>query len=251
MNDISHKQITLRNATAQGLVLCSLETIERIKNNTLPKGNLFDVAKVAGMLGAKKTPELIPHCHPLVIDGLEIIFKYIGDEISHDLLKIPKTSYGIFIEVHAKCIARTGIEIEALTAVSIAALTIVDLLKPIDKNTEITGIKLVTKTGGKTQYNQNLPKDLTASVLVCSDSISKKEKEDKSGKVLSEIATKNGLTIVDYQISPDEIDKIQNTVLEWVKKDIHFIFITGGTGLSHRDNTIKAIKPILTKKLLV
>ncbi|MDH5656802.1 MAG: cyclic pyranopterin monophosphate synthase MoaC, partial [Spirochaetia bacterium] len=156
MIDITHKQISLRTASASGLVLCSRETLERIKENTLPKGDLFNIAKAAGLLASKNTHNLIPHCHPVSVDGMAITYEYRDN--------------GVEILVEGKSIGRTGIEMEVLTACSIAALTIYDLLKPIDKNLEITSLKLTGKTGGKSEAKKDIDASLTTAVLVCSDS---------------------------------------------------------------------------------
>lgn len=121
MRDITSKQITLRTATAVAVIYCTAETITLIRNNELPKGNLFDVARAAGFLGAKLTPQLLPHCHPVTIDGMDISFEINTHERP-----------GITISGHAKSIGRTGIEMEMLTAVSVAALEIYDMLKPVD-----------------------------------------------------------------------------------------------------------------------
>ena len=135
MNDITGKKTTLRSAEAEGFVYCTGETIQRVKENNLPKGDLFGVAKAAALLGAKKTAELIPHCHPVPIDSFSIQFEIIENKNA------------IRILAGAKSIGKTGIEMETLTGVSVAALVIYDLLKPIDKTLEISSIKLLDKKG--------------------------------------------------------------------------------------------------------
>lgn len=147
MIDITGKQKSLRKASATGILLCSEEAMRMIRENSLPKGNLFDVAKASGLLASKKTSDLIPHCHPVSIDFLEISFelqsKPGSDSWDHALFE-----HGVFVRVEAKSIGRTGIEMEVLTALSITLLTMYDLLKPVDKNMEISSIKLTGKTGG-------------------------------------------------------------------------------------------------------
>src|SRR5437016_1330495 len=138
MRDISHKQITLRTAKAMGILFCSLASIELIKNNQLPKGNLFDVARAAGFLGAKITPQLLPHCHPVMIDGMDIQFDFLQKELHSEFFKEDVfLRTGIVITGEARSIGRTGIEMEILTGVSIAALEIYDMLKPVDTQLEI------------------------------------------------------------------------------------------------------------------
>ena len=150
MRDITHKQISLRTARAAGILFCSAATIELIRNEELPKGNLFDVARAAGFLGAKATPQLLPHCHPVAIDGMEMEFEFLDKELHTDLFgEAISGRTGIVIKGEARSIGRTGIEMEILTGVSIAALEIYDMLKPVDKVLEIGHIRLLEKKGGK------------------------------------------------------------------------------------------------------
>lgn len=248
MRDISSKQITLRTAKAIGIIFCSAETIEIIKNNELPKGNLFDVAKAAGFIGAKLTPQLLPHCHPVVIDGMNLEFDFLNRErhstfFNDDTLN----KKGIVITGEAKSIGRTGIEMEILTAISIAALEIYDMLKPVDKSLEIGNIKLLDKKGGKSDRKKYFSSSPTCAILVCSDSTAAGKREDKSGILIKKMLEEVNAEIKDYQIVADEKDQIQNQILNWVKKDIHFIFTTGGTGLGPRDTTVEAVKEILER----
>jgi molybdenum cofactor biosynthesis protein MoaC len=249
MRDITHKQITLRTAKATGIIFCSPSTIELIKNNELPKGNLFDVARAAGFVGAKSTPQLLPHCHPVSIDGMDIQFEFLDNAVHaehFDLSVFNKT--GIVITGEAKSIGRTGIEMEMLTAVSVAALEIYDMLKPVDKHLEIGSIKLLDKKGGKSDRDKYVTDTPTCAILVCSDSTSAGIREDKSGKLIKEILEAAKASIVDYIIIPDDKTRIQEQLKEWVAWDIQFIFTTGGTGLGPRDNTTEAVKEIIEKE---
>lgn len=248
MRDISHKQITLRSARALAIIFCSESSIELIRSNKLPKGNLFDVARAAGFLGAKLTPQLLPHCHPVGIDGMDFTFEFISKELhteilSEDILK--KT--GIVIIGEAKSIGRTGIEMETLTAVSVAALEIYDMLKPVDTQLEIGNIKLLEKKGGKSDRNRHLEYNPTCAVLVCSDSTAKGEREDKSGILITEMLKNANASVLHYKILPDEKELIQKQIKDWVAEDIQFIFTTGGTGLGPRDNTVSAVKEIIER----
>src|SRR5215211_2717316 len=146
MRDITHKQITLRTAKAVGVIFCSAATTDIIKNDQLPKGNLFDVARAAAFVGAKSTPQLLPHCHPVAIDGMEVQFEFLNKEKHATYFdETIFAKHGIVITGQAKSIGRTGIEMEMLTAISIAALEIYDMLKPIDTQLEIGNIKLLEK----------------------------------------------------------------------------------------------------------
>jgi len=236
MIDITQKQTSLRTALASGEIQVTRETIDRIINNKLPKGNLFDVARAAAYLGAKNTASLIPHCHPAPIEGLDVDFE------------VDQGKSRIIVKVLAKAIYKTGIEMEAMTAASIALLTIYDLLKPVDKKMEIKNIRLLEKTGGRSQQMADLKKGLTAAVLVCSDSTAAGKREDKSGKIIQEILATYGVKIAAYEIVPDEPEQIREKILGWVKNDVAFVFTTGGTGLSPRDQTVDAVSGIFEKE---
>jgi molybdenum cofactor biosynthesis protein MoaC len=248
MRDISHKQITLRSAKAIGVIYCSAKTIELIKNEQLPKGNLFDVAKAAGFIGAKLTPQLLPHCHPVSIDAMDLNFEFLDRNLHHNFFEdsiFNKT--GIVIIGQAKAIGRTGIEMEILTAVSVAALEIYDMLKPVDTELEIGNIKLLDKKGGKSDRQKYFSTSPICAVLVCSDSTAEGKRIDKSG-VLIKAMLEETMAIVDfYDVLPDNKEKIQAKILDWVKADVHFIFTTGGTGLGPRDFTVEAVKEILER----
>lgn len=249
MRDITGKQITLRTAQAIAFVKCSDDTLDLILQDRLPKGNLLDVAKAAGFLAAKNTHNLIPHCHPVSIDGLSITYQVKKSHESSSFLadEYQKTA-GVLVIVEGKSIGRTGIEMEALTAASVAALTIYDLLKPLgQKDIEITSVRLLEKTGGKSDKEKYLKSTKKTAILVCSDSAADGRREDKSGKLIQEMLYKNNCDVIDYQIIPDEKQLIQEKIREWVAMGISFIFTTGGTGLSPRDNTVDAVSEIIEK----
>lgn len=249
MRDISHKQITLRTARAVAIIFCSEKSIELIRNNELPKGNLFDVARAAGFLGAKLTPQLLPHCHPVTIDGMDFTFNFINRDLHSELFNddvLNRT--GIVILGEAKSIGRTGIEMETLTAVSVAALEIYDMLKPVDTQLEIGNIRLLEKKGGKSDRNRYIEESPSCAVLVCSDSTAKGDREDKSGLLIAEMLKKVNANVLHYKILPDDKDSIQQQIKDWVADDIQFIFTTGGTGLGPRDNTVSAVKEIIERE---
>ena len=248
MRDISHKQITLRTARAAGVVFCSSATIELIRNGQLPKGNLFDVARAAGFLGAKHTPQLLPHCHPVTIDGMEMEFEFLEAERHAELLgEHSVVRSGIVILAEARSIGRTGIEMEVLTGVSVAALEIYDMLKPVDKQLEIGHIRLLEKKGGKSDRERYFATPPTCAVLVCSDSTAEGKREDKSGKLIQEMLAAVNAQVKYYVVVPDEKTAIQQQIRQWVDEDIHFIFTTGGTGLGPRDNTVSAVQEMLER----
>jgi cyclic pyranopterin phosphate synthase len=248
MRDITHKQITLRTAKAIGVIFCSAQTIDLIKSNELPKGNLFDVARAAAFIGAKLTPQLLPHCHPVQIDGMDMQFEFLSLDKHSDLFNERVfDQYGIVITGEAKSIGRTGIEMEILTAVSVAALEIYDMLKPVDKQLEIGHIKLLQKRGGKSDRERFFAEPLSCAVLICSDSTAAGTREDKSGIIISDMLKQVNGDVKHYKILPDDKALIQEQIQTWVKQDINFIFTTGGTGFGPRDNTVEAVEEILER----
>ncbi len=137
MVDVTAKEVTEREAVAKGRVLMKMETLELILANEVKKGDVLGVARVAGILAAKKTGELIPLCHPLNITSVEVEFEPLKDVPCIDITATARVS------------SKTGVEMEALTAVSVAALTIYDMCKAVDKGMTLTDMRLVRKTGGK------------------------------------------------------------------------------------------------------
>ena len=138
MVDVSAKETSTRRAIASAKVLLNKETLRTLKNHTNPKGNPLEIARIAGIMAAKKTSELIPLCHQINLSKVNVTAEI--------------KDFGIYLEAEAKTNSQTGVEMEALTAVSIAALTIYDVCKAVQKDIEITDIKLELKTGGKSDF---------------------------------------------------------------------------------------------------
>ena len=235
MVDITHKNNTLRIATAQATVMVSKqETIEAINNGTVPKGNVFEMSRDAGLLAVKKTPDILPDCHPLPIEFTGITYRIEG--------------LAIHIECTIKTIYKTGVEVEAMHGASVVALNLYDMLKPIDKGIEIHHIKLLHKKGGKSDHKKPTS-TLTAAVIVCSDSISQGKNEDKAGKAIIDQLEQHQVAIQEYSIIPDEIETIQKVVKTQQELGRSLIIFTGGTGLSPRDQTPEALEPLLDRKI--
>ncbi len=235
MVDITHKSNTLRVATAQAIVRVSHNnTIAAIEQGLVPKGNVFEMSRAAGLLGIKKTPELLPDCHPLPIEYANIAYEIDGLDIR--------------VNVTVKTIYKTGVEVEAMHGASIVALNMYDMLKPIDKGVEIHHIKLLSKTGGKSD-NKTPETPIQAAVVVCSDSISEGNNTDQSGKAIIALLETYKVSISDYDVIPDDKEGIQNKTKALVKNGIPLIIFTGGTGLSPRDHTPEAIEPLLDTRI--
>ncbi|MCL2465236.1 MAG: cyclic pyranopterin monophosphate synthase MoaC [Micrococcales bacterium] len=135
MVDVSGKDVTARTATASGRVLTTPEVVGLLRGEGMPKGDALAVARIAGIMGAKQTPSLVPLCHPLAISGVQVDLA-VADE-------------GVEISATVRTTDRTGVEMEALTAVSVAALTVVDMIKAVDKGAVITDVRVDAKSGGR------------------------------------------------------------------------------------------------------
>jgi molybdenum cofactor biosynthesis protein MoaC len=235
MVNITHKQNTLRIAIATAIVRVSKpETIEAVNSKTVPKGDVFEFSRAAGLLAIKKTSDVIPDCHPLPIEFARVTYSIEGLEIR--------------IEVEVHTIYKTGVEVEAMHGASVVALVIYDMLKPIDNAIEISTIKLASKSGGKTDLHFDAS-HLKCAVIVCSDSVSKGEKEDRSGKKIREKLQQFAISAIDYKIISDDIDMIQSSLKNYIDKNFDMVVFTGGTGLSKRDNTPDAVKPFIDKNI--
>ncbi len=234
MINITHKNTTLRQGVAVGVVKVSRqETIDAVVNRLVPKGDVFEFSRAAGLMAVKKTWEAVPDCHPLPIEFTSITHQINGLEIH------------IRVEVHT--VYKTGVEVEAMHGVMVTALTMYDMLKPIDKEIEIGSIKLVKKKGGKSDIKYAYPDTVKCAVITCSDSVSKGLGPDISGDVIAQRLVKYGLKADFREAIADEFDLIQSKTRQLMAEDFDLILFTGGTGLSLRDVTPDAVKPLIER----
>jgi cyclic pyranopterin monophosphate synthase len=238
MRDISRKISTFRTATAKAVIKVSPNTIALIRQNKTPKIDVLPIARVAAVQAAKKTSDIIPYCHPLPVSYVGVNF-----HLDEDFIEV---------EVLVKALYRTGVEMEALTAASVAALTIYDMAKMIDDSMQIESIRLVEKTGGKSSFKHKHGenKQRRAAVFVMSDSIAKGKGEDKSGKLIVERLEKEGLKVVEYQILPDDESLIIPAIRRCTDDlKVDLVITTGGTGVSPRDVTPEALSRLIERPL--
>lgn len=235
MKNVSDKIKTLRVARAESIITMAPESVKRLLENDVPKKDVLAIARVAGIMAAKNTPVLIPYCHGISLDCATIDF-----ECGENRIKVTAEVTAIW---------KTGVEMEALAAASVATLTIYDMIKAIDKNMEIVSTRLVEKTGGKTDYVETIPKNFSAAVIVTSDGTFQKQREDKSGKIISKKLEEMGIHEIEYVILPDEVNLIEQKMRELCDKGVRLIVSTGGTGLGPRDVTVEATAKVIERDM--
>ncbi len=234
MIDVSDKIKTLRVARAEARVRMTEKTVKAVKKGIVPKGNVLEIARAASVMAAKKTAALIPFCHPLPIDYVNV--DYILEKAE------------IIITSEVRCIAKTGVEMEALTAVSVAALTVYDMLKPLDREIVIEKIALLEKHGGKSDFITKFPKPVTSAVLVISDSTYQGKRQDKSGLIIRNKLEKYSVDVKEYKVLPDDKNAIIRELLRLSGEErVDIIFTTGGTGLGPKDLTPEATREVLDR----
>jgi cyclic pyranopterin monophosphate synthase len=237
MFDIGDKSETLRIATARAIVKVTPKTIQLIKEGKSPKGNIVDAARISATMAAKRTWDLLPYCHPIPIDHIKV-----------DILI---NTESIEVEVQVKTTWKTGVEMESLTGASVAALTIYDMLKPVDESLVIESIKLLTKSGGMKDFYEKYTKPLKAVVIVISDSVSKGERPDKSGKLAVERLNSSGFEVVDYRVVPDDASQIESSlIIACDERKVDLVLTCGGTGLGPHDATPEATGRLLDKEVI-
>lgn len=235
MRDVSNKNVTQRTATARAVLKCAPGTIRLIHERKVPKGDPLEISRVAAVLAAKATPQWIPYCHTVGLDFVGVEFT-LGDD-------------SIAVEVTAKAIHKTGVEMEALTGASAAALNLYDMLKMLDDSMEIGGIRLMSKTGGKSDWRQPLAEGLRAAVGVFSDSIAAGQKRDASGRQIRDRLEAEGLSVVDYQVVSDDPDDIEALIRRYADEDrVDLVVTTGGTGFGPRDNTPEVLSRLIERE---
>ena len=233
MVDVTDKVSTTRVAKAKGQIDMLNKTISAIQDDTLPKGNVLTTAKISGVQAAKKTAALIPMCHQLNLTFVDIEF-----DIQTENIVIKST---------VKTKEATGVEMEALTAVSVAALTIYDMCKAVDKTMTIGEITLVDKKGGASGHA--VAYRPAVGIITMSDGVAAGKREDKSGKILSDGFAQAGCAIEKQLVLPDGSEELRKTIKSWIDSGVELIITTGGTGLGPRDLTIPVFETMFDSRL--
>ena len=236
MKDIGMKPESYRTAIATGILHVPPHCIELLRNGNTDKGDALKTARIAGILGAKRTDELIPLCHPLPIYRADVEYEL---EEAH-----------IVITAVVETIGPTGVEMEALTAVSLTGLTLYDMLKPHCEPEELCldQVKLGQKKGGKSHFTRVLKESLAASVIVLSDTVASGKKADTAGQNVMEILEEANFGYIHYQVIPDSPEQLK-ALIEQQKNDYPLILTVGGTGLGPKDLTVETIQPLLTREI--
>lgn len=232
MVDVSSKPGTMRSARAAGRIMMHPDTIALLERDAMPKGNVLATAKVAGIQAAKQAASLIPLCHQLNLSWIDLSFELEAEAIA--------------IEASVRTREATGVEMEALTAVSVAALTIYDMCKAVDKGMEIGGVRLLEKRGGREHAAGYRPK---SAILVLSDSVSRGDAADTSGRLLREGLEDAGCPVEELRVLADEAEGIVKAVEGWAAEGVELIVTSGGTGLGPRDVTVDALASRFSKRL--
>ena len=234
MKDVGMKPETLRSATATASFYAPGHCLQRIADRDTEKGDPQASARIAGILAAKRTDELLPLCHPLPIHAAEVHFTVASDRV--------------VIEAEVHTIGPTGVEMEALTAASMAALTLYDMLKPYAEPEELAigETRLLDKTGGKSHFKRTLKQPLSATVLMVSDPVADGHKPDTAARQVVDGLEKAGFTPLDYQILPDSPSRVREAMQTALAAGTQLIITVGGTGIGPKDRVIETVEPMLT-----
>lgn len=236
MKNVGMKPDSYRKATATAELLAPPHCIDLLRTGQTEKGDALKTARIAGILAAKRTDELIPLCHPLPIYRADVDFELLEDRV--------------IASAEVETIGPTGVEMEALTAASLAVLTIYDMLKPHCEPHEliIRECKLQEKKGGKSHYKRELRQAVSAAVIVLSDTVAAGRKPDTAGKAVVSTLEQAGFNPIHYQVLPDESDQLKDLV-EKLVAEYACVITVGGTGIGKRDITVDTLKPLIEREL--
>ncbi len=236
MFNVASKPDTYRTAKARAVLNIHADTAILVAEGKAPKGDIVEAAKIAATSGAKKTSDLIPYCHPIPLD--------------HIVVQVSIKSRAIEVDVEVKSIWKTGVEMEALSGACIGALTIYDMLKPVDDSLFISSVKLVEKSGGIDEFASEKNKKIRAGVIVVSDLVAAGKRVDKSGKFIIKSLKARSIDVVKYKVVPDDSSVLEDLLRKYSDSlHLDLILTTGGTGLGPRDVTPEATRRVIEKEI--
>lgn len=236
MKDVTPKSETRRQARAESFLAAPGDALELLREGRTEKGDALEIARTAGIMAAKRTWELLPFCHPLPITHAEVEYAFERD--------------GVRVTASATTIGPTGVEMEALSAASVAALTLYDMLKPHTTELEVRSVRLVEKRGGKSDHHPVPDPPVRAGVLVISDGVAAGEREDTAGAAVRQaLEETESATSEVHAVVADEVDQIRPVVEGWVADGLELVLTVGGTGVYQRDVTPEAIGPLLDREI--
>jgi cyclic pyranopterin phosphate synthase len=254
MVDVGAKDVTARVAVAGGRLLVSPRVIELLRGEGVPKGDALGTARIAGILGAKRTPDLIPLCHPIAISGVKV--------------ELELTDVAVEIRARVKTTDRTGVEMEALTAVAVAGLTLHDMIKAVDPQAVLTDVRVLSKSGGRSgdwerepgaetsvpaqpkgdPRSPGLPGGALARVITVSDRSAAGERADTSGPLLASLLIELGFLVDEVVVVADEELAVAAALRDGVSAGIDLVVTTGGTGFAPRDITPEATRRVIDRE---
>ena len=237
MFNVSNKPDTYREAVALAVLKVNPSTISLIREGKSPKGDIIEAAKISATMAAKRTWDLIPYCHPIPIDQV--------------LVEVLLRQDSIEIAVEVKSVWKTGVEMESLTGACIGALTVYDMLKPVDNTLSLGSVRLLSKSGGIKDFHEHDNNEIRAAVLVISDSVASGKRIDKSGKTIVDKLLKDGVEVIEYKILPDDVQLIEHHLRKFSDDSrVDLILTSGGTGLGPNDVTPEATHKVLEKEVV-
>ena len=236
MIDVSHKNRSAREAKARASLVVHPDTIRRIRDRQIPKGDPLEVAKVAAIQAAKDTARIIPYCHPIPIDHVRVDYELADNRIE--------------VTVTVKAIYKTGVEMEALTGAAVCALTLYDMLKMLDETMAIREVRLLEKKGGKSDLQAGGSRPIRAVVVVMSDSVFAGRKTDASGRLIVERLRAEEVEVLECLVISDDPGSIERTLLRCADElAVDLVMTTGGTGLGPRDHTPEVMARVIEREV--
>ncbi|MHA6247364.1 molybdenum cofactor synthesis domain-containing protein [Pontibacter sp. CAU 1760] len=249
MHDLTHSSTKLHEAHARGILFCGAPTQQSLQAQACTVAGMFGMARAAGFLGAKASPQLLPSTHTPALDGLELTFEWL-DAAQHASM-FPETVLqrsGIVVTGQAKSIGRAGIDMQILTAVTVAILELYNSLRVQDAQLEIGQVRLLDLPAQRHRKGKYFATPPICAVLSCSDEKAAGRRPDTSGLLARQLLEEAGAHVAHYTLLPDDRRQLQQQIKAWVHEGVGFIFTTGGTGLGPQHTAVAAVEELLDKR---